>query len=942
MGDSKDVVLNIDQATPGIDWHSLSSTTEVFKQLNTSADGLSSATAAELLEKYGPNRLTPAKKRGILLRIWDQCNSVLVWVLFISSIICGALQQWAEVGLILGVIIINVAIGLFQEGKAEKAADAIKNMLSSNAEVLRDGERVSVDAADLVPGDIVLLKSGDKVPADLRLIDVTNLSIQEALLTGESVPVAKNLKPVAVASALGDRKCMAYSATTVMSGKGVGVVVETGDRAEIGKISKMVSEVQAVKTNLQYQLEIIGRWITSAVAVVAVIAFLLAKFARGENVPESFKVSIAIAVAIMPAGLPAIVTICLAIGTTVMANNHAIIRQLPAVETLGSLNVICSDKTGTLTKNEMTVVAVQTADHLYRVTGVGYAPEGHFTTTVGQDLMEPQLTTLRGLLEGTILCNDSVLSKSTDESGRVDYVPNGAPTEVALITAACKLGLDMKERKEAKPRLAAVPFESEHKFMATVHDDGGRRVLYVKGAPDRLMPLCTGQVAEAGVAAFDEKLWRSCQEELSSQGLRVLALCRTVLPESQDLSKLNPEWIIGHTPFLEMVAMAAILDPPRDEAVEAVKVAHHAGINVKMITGDHALTALAIGRMLGIEGAGAVYTGPEVDAMSDEELASRVLDCNIFARASPENKLRIVRALKSRHQIVAMTGDGVNDAPALKAADIGVAMGITGTDVSKEAAKMVLADDNFASIVAAVKEGRRVWDNLRKILVFNLPVNFGQGLSILWAYIIGFEHAPLTALQVLYINLVTAVTMGIMLAAEPAEPRVMDHPPRRAGKRLLGKLIIWRTFAVSSLLVVFVLACFEWSGLEGRSLKQRRGEAFNILIFGEIGYCITTRFIKASTLHRRTFFGNPWCYISIGLTIVLNVFLTYTPGVNGFFHMEGIAVVQWARALATMVLVYLLVEAEKALVDPVFAPMIRPLVQWFRNHAPKCMRNPVV
>jgi magnesium-transporting ATPase (P-type) len=828
-------------------------------------------------------------------------------------------------------------------------------MLSSSATVLRDGERIAINADLLVPGDIVYIKSGDRVPADIRLTSVTNLQVLEAMLTGESLPVSKNLRTVSETAALGDRKCMAFSATTVLQGQGVGVVVATGDNAEIGKINTMVSTVTQVKTNLIIQMEILGRWLAVVVVLISVLSFLLALLKAKQSFISAFKAAVAIAVAIIPEGLPAIVTITLAIGTTIMAKNNAIIRQLPCVETLGSLTVICSDKTGTLTKNEMTVVKLRTSSKMIKVTGVGYAPEGRFIDEEGQELPSDELDHVKSVLEGCMLCNDSNLNTkqvtNKDKSQRTDYIPNGAPTEVALITAGMKAGLQLNSLQSSKPRLGSVPFESQHKFMATIHNGdttNSKPVIYVKGAPDRLMPLCNAQVDptnKTSRVALDKTFWISEQERMSKEGLRVLAICKAELPDGMDPQSVSPAQLteLSKTPFLTLLAMIAILDPPRDEAIAAVKVAHTAGIEVKMITGDHPLTAMAIGGMLGLHGVsaegGVVYTGPQVDAMSDKELEDVVLGCNVFARASPENKLRIVRALQAKGQIAAMTGDGVNDAPALKAANVGVAMGITGTDVTKEASKMVLADDNFASIVAAVKEGRRVWDNLRKIIVFNLPVNFAQGCCILWAYIIGFEDIPMTAIQILYVNLATAVTMGLMLATEPPEKDIMSRPPRKTTKKLLGKLILWRICFVSTVLIILVDSMFYWSRLLGYSLAQQRAEAFNVLIFGEIGYSITTRFIKQPSYLPSTFNTNPIVYPAIGITVALQLFLTYTPVVNTFFSMEGMDGYQWIRVLACMILVYVIVEIEKALVDPVLMPLVvKPLFKVLGRWTPAWLR----
>lgn len=971
-------------------WHSVPDAAGVLKELDSSVEGLTPEEAEARLAKYGRNALTPPKKPGFFYKLWEQVNNIMVWILLCSCIVVVALQQYIDFALILLVVVINITIGLAQEGKAEKAAEAIKAMLSATANVVRGGKRFSVEADMLVPGDIVSVKSGDRIPADMRLIEVNNLQVLEAMLTGESVPISKNLIPVQEASGLGDRKCMVFSATTVSAGQGLGVVVATGDNAEIGKINTLVSTVQNVKTNLVLQMEILGRWIACIVILIAVSAFLLAYLRVKQDATEAFKSAVSIAVAMIPNGLPALVTIVLAMGTSRMASHNAIIKQLPCVETLGSLTVICSDKTGTLTKNEMTLVAMRTVGGQIDVTGVGYAPTGSFNLG-GHEVDDERMSAVKAILEGTMLCNDSNLNYD----GTSIYTPVGAPTEVALITGGLKAGLCMDDVKKLKPRVHSVPFESEHKFMATVHQVGPKRVIYVKGAPDRIMPMCAGQlkgdtladVHTNSMAPLDTGFWQHAQEQLSSRGLRVLALCKGEIPESEDLSGLNPNSLLKRKPSLAFVCLLAILDPPREEVIEAVKVAHGAGISVKMITGDHALTGLAIGKMLGISGNNTVITGPEIDAMTDERLAQIVNTCNIYARASPENKLRIVKALQNgpgptgpmdgddddddgppephavhlrtsvmsasaganrsdehmapeggRH-ICAMTGDGVNDAPALKAADCGVAMGITGTEVSKEAAKMVLADDNFATIVVAIKEGRRVWDNLRKLLLFNLPVNLAQGFTIFWSYVIGFEHAPLTTIQVLYVNLVTAVTMGMMLAAEPAEPGVMAKPPRRPGKRLLGKLVLWRCLFVSTLIWGITIFCYWWSLKRGVDLDKCRAEAFNVLVFGEIGYSITTRFLKMTTFHPRGLRGNPLCFISMGLTATLQVFLTYTPGVQSFFSMpEGIEPRAWASAAVAMVLVYVLVEVEKALVDPIMMPIVRPAINAISNCAPSFLR----
>ncbi|GBF97304.1 carbonate dehydratase [Raphidocelis subcapitata] len=947
-GTLETVVVQADD--PEEPWHSADASVVVEDLASDAAVGLTSEEAKRRLREYGPNRLTPPRKTSFLERLWAQINNIVIWILFAAAIIEGALQSWAEFGLVLAVIFLNTAMGMIQEGKAEKAADAIKAMLSPTAKVKRDGAPQVVAAEELVPGDIVLLKSGDKLPADLRLITATNLQVQEAMLTGESVPTSKEANKTFERHApLGDRRNMAYSATSVVSGQAEGIVIGTGDSAEIGQISRMVNTVEVVTNNLEKQMSVFGRWLAVIVLFIVVAAFLLAKFRAGETWQDAFESAVSIAVAVIPEGLPAMVTVVLAIGVTVMARNHAIVRQLPAVETLGSVNVICSDKTGTLTKNEMTAVRLRTASTLYHIGGVGYAPVGDFTVAdatgdaPGAALTEAQTAAVRAIMEGAVLCNDSALTKAKDEGGADVYKPTGAPTEVALLTAGEKAGLDLAALKAAKPRVASIPFESEHKFMATVVSEGGKRVMYVKGASDRLLPICKTQITGDDLkktAPLEIGFWNKAQSDLSAQGLRVLLLCRAELAANENLEGLTADSLQKRKPFLSAVCAFAILDPPRIEVVAAIKEAHLAGITVKMITGDHALTALAIGKMLGIAGGGLALTGPEVDAMSSEQLKAVAPECNIYARASPENKIRIVRALQdaSPRRIVSMTGDGVNDAPALKAADVGVAMGITGTDVSKEAAKMVLADDNFTSIVAAVKEGRRVWDNIIRLLLFNLPVNMAQGISVLWAYILGLRESPLTVLQILLVNMVTSTTLGMALAAEPAEPDVMERPPRPANKRLIGKLVIWRMLFVSHVIVALVLGSFYWGERQGYSLDVRRAEAFCCLVATQIGYFITCRFLKRTTLHYRVLFGNPLAYASIVLTVGIMVFFTYVPVVNTFFNMAPLPGIPWARIAVSMVITYAVVEVEKALIDPVIVPLLRPVLRWINGHAPKWLR----
>lgn len=938
-----------------IKWHALHDVQEVFDQLNVSDKGLTTAQAETRIHEYGYNRLTPPKKVPLWKKIWDQINNILIYILLVAAAFSiyfavssdDSLDAWIEFGLIIGVIVINVLIGLIQEGKAEKAAEAIKAMLSAKATVLRDGEKISIDADLLVPGDIIYLKSGDRVPADARMIYVNKLQVQESMLTGESDPVSKNMLPVDAKLGIGDRKCMVYSATMCTTGEGTAVVCETGDSAEIGRISQLVSSVEKTKTNLLVQLEILGIWIAVFVVVIAIGAFFLGMFGpfkdiwedEGKTVWEqAFKNAVAIAVAMIPEGLPAVVTITLALGVTAMARQNAIIRQLPCVETLGSLTVICSDKTGTLTKNEMTVVAVRSAKSHFDVTGIGYAPKGDFVDKDKVPVGESQRAFIKGMLEVGTLCNNSSLVQTTDVTGGEKWEAAGNPTEAAILAAGRKAGIDTKALYEDKPLKGSIPFESDHKFMATVNENNGVLTMNVKGAADRLIDICKDQVADDDMkkrAPIDKEYWQQAASELSSRGLRVLALCITRVPNGFDMESLEPAYIYKKEVTLTMVGLVAILDPPREECIPSINEAHTAGIEVKMITGDHAQTALAIAKMLNIvdkTNEHIVYTGPQLDEMTRPELEDAVMKCNVFARSSPENKIQIVQALQARHQVSSMTGDGVNDAPALKAANIGVAMGITGTDVSKEASQMVLADDNFATIIAAVREGRRVWDNLRKILIFNLPVNLAQGLSVFIALAFsGLGDVPLTAIQVLYVNMITSVTMGLMLAAEPAEETIMERPPRRPNKRLLGKLVLWKCLFVSVQMVAAVIGVFKWAQIwpdGGYSIEKSRGEAFTVLIFMEIAYSFTTRFLKQSAFRKETLTGNKWAYVSIAIVAGLQFLILYVPGLNDtVFDIQGINGWQWLRVIIISVILFFVVEIEKALVDPLLFPMVKPFLK---------------
>ncbi|MBM4182562.1 MAG: HAD-IC family P-type ATPase, partial [Betaproteobacteria bacterium] len=727
----------------------------VLSALDSPRRGLTGQEAASRLARHGRNLLPPPKRRGPLLRFLLQFHNVLIYVLLAAAVVTAVLGHWVDSGVILGVVVINALIGFIQEGKAEAALEAIRAMLSPHAQVLRDGRRQEIDAANLVPGDIVFLASGDRVPADLRLLEVKSLKIEEAALTGESVPVEKGVEPVPTDAPLGDRASMAWSGTLVTYGQGMGVVAATGAATEIGRISRMLSEVQELATPLLRQMAVFGQWLTWVILAVAGATFAYGVLLGGYGADAMFLAAVGLAVAAIPEGLPAILTITLAIGVQAMARRSAIVRRLPAVEALGSVTVICSDKTGTLTRNEMTVQTVIGAGAVYAVSGVGYAPDGGFSLD-GREVTPETAPELLDIARLALLCNDAVLTREGEQ-----WILAGDPTEGALVTLGLKAGLDAKFEAEALPRVDVIPFESEHRFMATLHHDhAGHGFILLKGAPERLLELCAAQRREGCDHPLDATSWHAAMEAAADRGMRLLAVAMKPAEAGQrELSFADVE-MGGFT----LLAVLGLADPPREEAVRAVAACRTAGIRVKMITGDHAITARAIGRELRLADEVRALTGADIECMDDAALRRAVADTAVFARASPEHKLRLVEALQANGEAVAMTGDGVNDAPALKRADVGVAMGQKGTEAAKEAAEIVLTDDNFASIAAAVEEGRAIYDNIRKAIVFILPTNGGQAGVLVAAILLGLPHLPITPVQILWVNMVTAVTLALALA----------------------------------------------------------------------------------------------------------------------------------------------------------------------------------
>jgi len=871
----------------------------VLLALTSGAQGLTQAEALKRLSEHGPNRLTPPAKRGALMRFLLQFHNVLIYVLLAAAVVTALLAHWVDTAVIVGVVVINSIIGFIQEGKAEQAMEAIRRMLSPEATVLREGKREVVAAETLVPGDIVLLASGDKVPADLRLLNTKNLRIEEAALTGESTAVEKNIAAVDAQAVLGDRYCMAYSSTLVVYGQGSGVVVATADHTEIGRISAMLQEVKTMTTPLLRQMEVFGRWLTIAILALAAVTFLFGWLVHHFALGDMFLAAVSMAVAAIPEGLPAVLTITLALGVQRMAKRSAIVRRLPAVESLGAVTTICSDKTGTLTKNEMTVQRVITASTVFEVSGSGYAPHGGFAIEDKETDITEHPDTL-DLFRAGLLCNDAALNE-----GEGHWHIAGDPTEGALIPLALKAGLDAGFEHKELPRTDHIPFESEHRFMATLHHDhSGHAFIFVKGAVEQVLAMCNQQRGAGEDVTLDLPYWHAQMAETGARGQRVLALAmKSVEVDQRELRFADVEG--GFT----LLGMVGISDPPREEAIAAVRDCKAAGIRVKMITGDHADTARAIAAQLGI-GNGLALTGVELDAMDDEALCQAVRDVDVFARSSPEHKLRLVTAMQANGEIVAMTGDGVNDAPALKRADIGVAMGRKGTEVAKEAAEMVLADDNFATIAHAVQEGRTIYDNIKKAIVFIMPTNGGEAGIVVIAIVFGMA-LPLTPVQILWVNMVTAVTLALSLSFEKAEPDVMQRAPRVASEPILSGFMIWRISFVSVLLALGVVALFLWELARGTSLEMARTVAVNALVIGEIVYLFNCRYLLAPVRTWQDFTGNPYVLLSIGVLVVIQLAFTYVPFMQALFGVVALDAAAWGLIAGFGVLLFVAVELEK-------------------------------
>jgi magnesium-transporting ATPase (P-type) len=864
-------------------WHSLT-VSQVLEHCATAAAGLSSSEAQARLERYGENAVPAAPPISLSKRFLRQFNNVLIYILLSAAIVTACMQHWTDTLVIISVVLINALIGFIQENKAEKALAAIRELLTATATVFRDGEPIAISATKLVLGDKISLTAGDKVPADIRLIDLYGLKIQESILTGESFDIEKNIAPKPEDSPLGERTCMAYSGTLVTAGQGTGIVIATSQATEIGQISTMVGQAEAPQTPLGAKLARFSQWLAAFIVLVSVLIFFYGVTIRHLPLNEMFMVMIGIAVSSIPEGLPAVISITMALGARAMSNRHAIVRHLPVIEALGSVTVICTDKTGTLTKNELAVTDIVTATHCFSVTGAGYAPDGRilFDNKEIELAMHP---TLHDMSKAALLNNDATLSFKKGV-----WELNGDPTEGALITFARKAGHTPEQIRSAWPRADIIPFAAETRYMATLHHGDQGNVIYVKGAPEALLSMCHFQQdSEGREQPLHADYWNNHISVLAMQGKRVLAIARCNTSKNQTLNHNDI-----HT-GLTFLGLFGIMDTPREEAKTAIASCIEAGIKIKMITGDHVLTASAIGKLLGIPHSEQVMTGSDVEQLSDEALADAVEDIGIYARMHPEHKLRLVKALQSKREVVAMTGDGVNDAPALKSADIGIAMGRQGTEVAKEASDLVLTDDNFASIAHAIEEGRNIYRNIKHTIQFMLVTDGAEGLTLLIAMLAGFT-LPITPLQILWVNLVTAVTLSLAFAFAPHDSSVMRQSPLPLHAPIFSKQKIYSLLFHMGFIAAGTIGIFLYETRMNQDIDTARTMAINTLIFFQIFYLIIffPRHSDQSTAWLRHYLP---VILSTASVILFQVAFTYLPWMQAIFATAFLSLMDWLKVL---------------------------------------------
>jgi magnesium-transporting ATPase (P-type) len=871
------------------------------QQMKTQATGLDPLEAQRRLQQYGPNRLPEGGQRSAFKRFILQFHNLLIYVLIAAGTLAAAIGHITDALVIVAVVLVNATIGFVQEGRANSAMNAIRAMVDPQASVLRGGKRLTIPADAVVPGDIVLLEAGDRIAADLRLIKASSLKADEAILTGESVPVDKQVAPVAADVPLGDRFSMAFSGSFIAAGQGEGVVIATGAQTQLGQISTMIGNVEQLATPLIRQMNHFARQVTMVILGISALVLGFAWWSESYSIGDAFMAVVGLVVAAIPEGLPAVMTITLAVGVQRMARRKAIIRRLPAVETLGAVSVICSDKTGTLTRNEMTVAQLVTGDRAVSVDGTGYAPLGGFASETGISLDPAADPVLETLTLAGLLCNDAALRQVDDR-----WIVDGDPMEGALLSVAVKAGHNDAVAHAEFARIAEIPFDSRHRYMATLNARTGHAPqLFVKGAPEAIIAMCSDVATAAGPQPIDAAHWLAQVDVLAEVGQRVIAIAQRAMPTGS--SAISSDDVHGG---LTMLGLVGLIDPPRPEAIAAIAECHAAGIRVKMITGDHAVTARAIAIAVGLGDDPRTLTGADLDALDDAAFEAEARAAVVFARASPEQKLRLVEALQRDGSVIAMTGDGVNDAPALKRADVGVAMGQKGTEAAKDASEMVLADDNFASIVAAVREGRTVYDNLTKVISWTLPTNGGEALTLLVAIMLGLT-LPITPVQILWINLVTAVALGLALAFEPPEAGAMLRPPRRSGQALLSGRLLWRIVFVSLLMVAGTFGVYSHATAKGLSVETARTIAVNTIVVMEIFYLFSVRYVHGASLTWQGVLGTPAVLIAVATVTTAQFLFTYLPVMHTIFASRPVALIDGVLIIGVGVALLMIVEAEK-------------------------------
>ncbi len=878
-------------------WHSLEQD-EVFQKLSSSELGLSEEEARKRLKLFGPNTLQLKSSESIPRILWRQLHNPIVYVLLFSTLLALALGKETDSLVVFSVVILNTLIGFVQEYRAHKTIQALTMLVPNKTTVLREGKAKLIPSSQIVLGDVVILQAGDRISADLRLFSIKNLQCDESTLTGESLPVNKKIEAVPVDALISDKKCLAFNGTYVTSGTGYGVVTATGLQTEFRKISALIEGVSPLQTPMSLTIKKIAQWITCGILVVSLGLFFIG-YMRGGLLFEAAFAAVTLAVAATPEGLPAIITIASSIGVRRMARKQAIIRQLPAVEALGSTSIICTDKTGTLTCNEMTVQKFWTQSGMSFVSGVGYSLEGHFFP---ETLNREEIT---DLLKAAILCSDASLDKSPN-----GLIPIGDPTEIALVICGRKLGLKEDLLREEWKRQDVIPFDSKKKMMATLNHSPTQQYIFLKGAPEEIVPICSNSI---DISELQQQI-----ESMAKEGMRILAIARKEVPSS--ISQLDEKEIQNRCTFLGLIGM---IDPPRKEVYQALKSCREAGITVKMITGDHPLTAEAISRSLGILRNGKVITGLELSKFDTNEWKQAVNEAHVFARVSPEHKLELVKVLQQLGHVVAMTGDGVNDAAALKRADIGVAMGIKGSAVAKEASDMILADDNFASIEAAIEEGRRVYDNLIKSLAFVLPTSLGQALVIFFAILFfpireGIVLHPMSPVQILWVNLVVAIALSLPLALESAEPDIMKRPPRKKNTPILNGFLILKTLIIATVMAIGTIGLFIWEYLteiakgtaETIALSEAQTLAVTAMMFFQVFYLFNCRSLRYSKM-KTNFFSNRSIFIGVGIVLIAQIAFVYSPFMNHIFKSSKLNFESWVFSILITFLIIPLIAIEK-------------------------------